>query len=179
MFEFFLVGVILFFILVVSSQDIKVRNKQQLGVPFSKILYADVEENADRLLISSKLDLQGKPDYIFQNIITRQLIPLELKSGTIKTNLPNTGDIYQLVAYFLIIQEVYGKKPPYGKLVYSNKTFIIKNSLILRTKTLRQINLMRKILDGNLPKNHSQNYIKCRTCQYQKTICQLISKHKN
>ena len=86
------------------------------------------------MLVADKWNLQGKPDMIFETWILRRLIPLEIKSGWLKDKSPHLGDLYQLVVYFLLIEAVYGKKSPYGKLVYANKTFKIRNTRKLRKK---------------------------------------------
>ena len=73
----------------------------------------------------------------------------------------------QLLAYFLLVEAVYGKKPPYGKLVYSNKTFKIRNTYkhrLMVKNTLRDMHLM---LEGKYKTNETKSYIKCRNC-----ICQ-------
>ena len=68
-------------------------------------IYADGQ--GVKMLRSEKHDLRGKPDYIFKNIFTRRLVPMELKSGEVADG-PHHGDIMQLAAYFLIIEEAMG-----------------------------------------------------------------------
>ena len=94
------------------------------------LIYADQkqgkkhEEDFGKLLYSAKYELQGKPDYIFQNPITKKIVPVELKSGEIdEEELPHHGDLLQLGAYFLILEDVYGQKPPFGRIVYQEYMF--------------------------------------------------------
>ncbi|OOB80450.1 MAG: hypothetical protein BEN19_04880 [Epulopiscium sp. Nuni2H_MBin003] len=166
------IGIIFLFIIIYNSRwDIRVINKQQVGVWFSTIYYTDT--NGGKLLVAKKLDLQGKPDYIFRKIFTAQLIPLELKSGTLKEDYPHEGDLYQLITYFLIIEEVYNKRPPYGKLVYKNKTFIVKNTYGLRQCVLKQISLMRDMLNENIVQECYKDFVKCRHCICRETVCEM------
>ncbi|OON99592.1 MAG: hypothetical protein ATN35_11810 [Epulopiscium sp. Nele67-Bin004] len=149
---------------------LKVIDKQEIGVRGAKIIYAD--ENGGKLLVAPNLNLHGKPDYIFKKLFS--LIPLELKSGTLKSDTPHMGDLHQLVVYFLIIEEVYKKRPPYGKLVYKNKTIVVKNTKQLRKETLNQIELMRKMLDGETIIKEDgcyKTYAKCKSCVCRDTVC--------
>ena len=82
--------------------------------PFSRLVYED-----GKILESSRHSLRGRPDMVFQTLFARRLLPMELKSGNI-IDTPHLGDIMQLAAYFIIIEEAMGKRPPYGFLRYNN-----------------------------------------------------------
>ena len=80
------------------------------------LIYADQkqgkkhEEDFGKLLYSAKYELQGKPDYIFQSPVLKKIVPVELKSGVIdEEEMPHHGDLLQLGAYFLILEDVYGQ----------------------------------------------------------------------
>ena len=94
------------------------------------LLYADQKregkgtEDFGKLLYSERYDLQGKPDYIFRSRFLGRLVPVELKSGSIgEDELPHYGDYLQLAAYFLILEDVYKKRPAFGRLVYQDYMF--------------------------------------------------------
>ncbi|MGL6174053.1 MAG: CRISPR-associated protein Cas4, partial [Cellulosilyticaceae bacterium] len=139
--------------------------------PLATPIYSD--EKGTKLLVAPKADLQGKPDYIFKTWFRKKYIPLEIKSSMIKEDYPHEGDLMQLVTYFLIIEEVYGKKPPYGKLVYKNKTFKIRNTLTLRMTLKKTIRQMRGMLKGNINRCSEPSYIKCKNCICQYTVCEV------
>lgn len=85
-------------------------------IPGYALLYADrkQDKNKDfgRLLYSAKYDLQGRPDYVFCSRLLGRIVPVELKSGCIgEAEEPHHGDFLQLAAYFLILEDVYGKRP--------------------------------------------------------------------
>ncbi len=141
------------------------------GVPGAQIIYSDEEDN--KLLISEKYDLQGKPDYIFQTILGGSYIPVELKSTKLKEDeyYPHEGDLMQLVAYFLIIEDLYGKRPKQGRLIYKNRMFIIKNTRSLRRQLNRYLKEMRRMIKTGkgtaLP-----SFPKCRNCVCRGTVCE-------
>ncbi|HHX59813.1 MAG TPA: CRISPR-associated protein Cas4 [Epulopiscium sp.] len=141
------------------------------GIPGAQIIYSDEEDNT--LLVSEKYDLQGKPDYIFQTLLGGSYIPVELKSTKLKQDeyYPHEGDLMQLVAYFLIIEDVYGKRPKQGRLIYKNKMFIIKNTGSLRRQIKRHLKEMRRMIKTGkgtaLP-----SFPKCRNCVCRGTVCE-------
>jgi CRISPR-associated exonuclease Cas4 len=174
----FLLGISLFF-LVSRKPEIKVKRPKH-GVFGAYIIYTDQKEKYKdhdieygKILHSEKYKLQGKPDYIFQKKLSRDLIPVELKSGTINENdiKPHEGDMMQLAAYFLIIEDVYNKKPKEGRLIYSNYMFIIKNTWRLRRKTKQILAEMRDMLKTG-EQNVNPSFIKCRYCICRETVCE-------
>ena len=165
-----LVGAILIMITCIFRPSMTCKNKKQLGVPRASVIYLD--EKGTKMLIDHDLGLQGKPDMIFETWILKRYIPLEIKSGKLKDDWPHQGDLYQLVAYFILIERVYGKKPPYGKLVYANKTFKIRNTAKLRKEVLAVIEQMRDMLDKKIEIKVKADYVKCRHCVCKDTVCQ-------
>lgn len=145
------------------------KNRKQIGVPRASAIYLD--EKGAKMLIDHTLGLQGKPDMIFETWILKRYIPLEIKSGKLKENWPHQGDLYQLAAYFILIESVYGKKPPYGKLVYANKTFKIRNTAKLRREVSATIEQMRDMLDKKIDIKVKADYVKCRHCVCKDTVC--------
>ena len=142
-----------------------------------RLIYADQKQGkrgeADfgKLLYSAAYDLQGKPDYVFCSPLRKQIVPVELKSGSIGTeSVPHHGDLLQLGAYFLLLEDVYGKRPAYGRIVYRDYLFEIKNTKRIRREILRTMAEMRQMLeDGEgIPKN---SFAHCRPCVCNGTVC--------
>lgn len=168
------IGILLLLLLVLIialRPPYTIKYKKDLGVRWASPIYSD--EKGNKLLVAAKLELKGKPDYIFKTWFLKKYIPLEIKSGTLKDDIPHLGDMYQLVAYFLIIEEVYGKRPPYGKLVYNNKTFKIKNTYKIRKQLQQTLTQMRKMLDGKTTLEAQPSFIKCKHCICQQTVCEF------
>ena len=151
--------------------SMKVNDKKELGVRYASPVYSD--EKGAKLLTASELNLQGKPDFIFKTWILKRYIPLEIKSAKIEAEMPHLGDLYQLAAYFLIIEAVYGKRPPYGKLVYANKTFTIRNTAKLRKQTKKIIDNMQGMLDKTYKPKAQPSFTKCKNCMCQRTVCKF------
>ena len=126
------------------------------------------------LLKSEEFDIQGKPDFIFQN--KNMLMPVEIKSGSIKSEpLPHMGDLMQLAAYFVILEEEYGKKIKYGRLMYKDYMFTVYNTRKLRKELMHVLKDMRSMLDGKKFKVKG-DYLKCRHCVCHDTVCEFCEK---
>lgn len=151
---------------------ITVKDKKELGVARASMIYSD--EKGTKMLYAKALNIQGKPDMIFETWLLKRYIPLEIKSGVLKEEMPHLGDVYQLVAYFLIIEEAYGKRPPYGKLVYANKTFVIRNTKKLRNKVTHMIQDMREMITESYHPHCTPDYMKCKHCVCRETVCEWI-----
>ncbi|NLI89661.1 MAG: CRISPR-associated protein Cas4 [Epulopiscium sp.] len=145
--------------------------KPKHGILGANIIYSD--EEGGKLLVSDKYDLQGKPDYIFQRILGGSYIPVELKSASIKEdqNYPHEGDLMQLAAYFLIVEDLYGKRPKQGRLIYKNKMFIIKNTRSIRKEVNKHLKDMRRMLDTGKGEV-KPSFPKCRNCVCRGTVCE-------
>lgn len=156
------------------------------GLMGYRIVYTDQkEENKKKnidygiILYSAKYDIQGKPDYIFQRYFGKALVPIEIKSGQIgDSKVPHKGDMLQLAAYFLIIEDVYKRKPKYGRLVYKDHMFIIRNTFRIRQEVLNTISRMRNMLEGSEEKANP-SFITCRHCVCNGTVCKYCNTNKN
>lgn len=132
------------------------------------------EENVDYglILYSSKYDIQGKPDYIFKKRFGGEFMPVEIKSGKIGDEpMPHYGDYLQLCAYFLIIEDVYGKKPKYGRLIYKDYMFIIRNGYFAKRDISRVLGRMRNMLETGYEKP-CPSFANCRYCMCNGTVCE-------
>lgn len=150
---------------------IKVKDKKEIGVRGAVPIYAD--EKGAKLLVAPRYELQGKPDFIFETHFFKHYVPLEIKSGKLKEDEPHSGDLYQLAAYFLIIEEVYGKRPPYGKLVYANKTFTIRNTVKIRREIKNILYEMRLMLQEAQMPGADPSFAKCKNCICKDTVCEF------
>jgi len=162
----FLVGGYLFHL---ARPSIEVKEKPSSGQKFASLIYTD--EKGGTLLKAPSYGIQGKPDYIFKTFFRKKYIPYEIKSGTHKEKDPHEGDLMQLIAYFLIIEEVYARRPPYGKLVYANKTFKVRNTKAFRKKLLGYVEEMEETLEKGPQSPCSKSYIKCKNCICKDTVC--------
>ena len=115
----------------------------------------------DNVRLSSKrYMLRGKPDRIVQR--GRYFIPEEKKSGLRLTESYQA----QLGVYFILIEEEYGVRPPYGFLVLGDGRRVkVKNTRRLRSLVIaiaERIREHRHWLDDPLPPPATP--AKCRNC---------------
>lgn len=176
-----LAGVILI-IKIVFVRNIK---KMNINLPFWPwiLIYSD-ERNKNqkdtftsKLLFDKKNKLSGKPDLIYKNIFTKNIMPIELKSGKIGTQKkPRIGDLFQVIAYFIILENCLKKKPSYGYLIYSDYMFKIPNKRALRKKVLNALRNMRLILNNGCTSDfipYEKNTQICQNCICRDSVCKL------
>lgn len=163
-----------------SIRKVKTKNIAPFGF---NLFYTDETTKTRRnnviykkILHSSKYNIQGKPDYIYKRF--NSYYPVELKSGIIgDRDNPYIGDLFQLIAYFLIIEDLYGARPKEGRLIYSDCTFIVKNRFIFRRRLLSTLKSMRHMLHTGVGKaNYS--YVHCRYCVCKNTVCSFCENMK-
>lgn len=155
-----------------------VKKKTDYKMSGYRIIYADSSQSMDdenvetgRLLYSERLDIQGKPDFVFKHSITGGIVPVEIKSGNIKAEaMPHMGDLMQLVCYFYIAEEEFGRKVKYGKIIYKDYMFEVKNTAHLRKQLEKTTADMRKMLKCGKAKANA-DYITCRHCVCAGTVC--------
>ena len=121
----------------------------------------------DVTLFSERLQLVGRPDRIVRQGET--LIPEEWKSS----KRVNPGHRLQLGAYFLLIEEEYGVRPPFGVVILGDGSRVeVTNTEKLRSSVLaiaEQIREHRARIDEEIPVR--QPAAKCRACG-QRSHCE-------
>jgi CRISPR-associated exonuclease Cas4 len=126
----------------------------------------------DVVLYSERLRLVGRPDRIVR--AGGHLIPEEWKSS----KRVSDGHRLQLGAYFLLIEEEYGVRPPYGVLVMGDGTRVeVENAAELRSRVLAIAELIRerrRILRDEIPVRPIA--AKCRACGHRINCKQAITK---
>jgi CRISPR-associated exonuclease Cas4 len=114
----------------------------------------------DVTLFSEKLKLVGRPDRIVRT--DDGLIPEEWKGS--KRVYPSHRA--QLGVYFLLVEEEYGERPPYGVVVLGDGSRVrVENTEALRTEVLdvaEKIREHRRKIGEEIPV--SQPAWKCRAC---------------
>lgn len=163
---------------ILKKRNELVKKKTNYKMSGYRIIYADSSQSVDdenvesgRLLYSERLDIQGKPDFVFKHSITGGIVPVEIKSGNIKDEaMPHLGDLMQLVCYFYIAEEEFGRKVKYGKIIYKDYMFQVKNTARLRKQLEKTTAEMRKMIKCGKAKANA-DYILCRHCVCAGTVC--------
>jgi CRISPR-associated exonuclease Cas4 len=121
------------------------RLRRSTGLPWVPVLYRDTGGRVpEKPLISRKLGLVGKPDYLLD--IRGAIIPVEVKPGR-RAARPYESDLMQLAAYCVLVEETTGVAPPYGMLRYAEQTFRLDYTDQVRDEVLALLDEMRVDLD--------------------------------
>jgi CRISPR-associated exonuclease Cas4 len=132
-----------------------IRGRRKRGLGSGKTVALD-----NRTLFSERLKLIGRPDRIIRQGDT--LIPEEWKSA----KRVREGHRLQLGTYFLLIEEEFGVRPPFGVVVLGDGSRVeVKNTDVLRSKVLAiadRIREHRRRIDQEILV--SQPAAKCRVC---------------
>lgn len=140
------------------------RLREESGLPDGSIIYTDsgAWKRNDQVLHASSVRLAGKPDYLVrQNDGT--IIPVEVKSG-LAPDRPWEGQLLQLAAYCLLVEETHGIRPPYGILQYKDDAFAVEYTPELELDLLDLLEEMREAyLDNDLSRDHD-DIQRCAAC---------------
>jgi CRISPR-associated exonuclease Cas4 len=149
-------------LLLIASRQMR----QRTGLPEGEIIYQDTVRTTSQVfeaLFSARYRLAGKPDYLVQE--GSQIIPVEVKTGRPPIR-PYDSHMMQLAAYCLLVEDMYGVRPPYGIIQYGDEghSFRIPWTDELRGHLLGTLKTMRADLTAqDVPRSHSQAG-RCRAC---------------
>ncbi len=138
--------------------------RQESGVPDGDILYNDTgawRANND-VLHATRLRLVGKPDYLVAQS-DGTIIPVEVKSSAAPAR-PYEGQVLQLAAYCLLVEEAFGVCPPYGILQYRDEAFAIDFTDELEADLLDVLDEMRAARDEDDPEPDHGEARRCAGC---------------
>jgi CRISPR-associated exonuclease Cas4 len=142
------------------------RKRERTGLPQGRVIYADTGawERCETPLFSKRHLLAGKPDYLVEE--RGRVIPVEFKSA-LSPPTPYRSHVLQLAAYCLLVEEEYGRAPPYGIIKYRDRALAIDYSPRLQAELLDTLAQMRHDLAADdVAPNHS-NPNRCRRCGYE------------
>jgi CRISPR-associated exonuclease Cas4 len=166
--------VLFFFIVAVFLFGLSNRQRKSTGIPGGRLIYADTRAwgPVAEPLFDPELGLTGKPDYLVEQ--GNQIIPVEVKTRRPPDN-PFDTHIFQLAAYCLLVDRIYGKRPPHGILHYTSesgamRTFSIDYTHELEMAILNMLDELRA-MEHHKEVNRSHNSTKiCQSCGYR-SIC--------
>lgn len=156
-FSSILTGLSLLFLLAFALLLLSSYLRQRSGLPKGKVVYQDVSGLAREPLLSKRLNISGKPDYLLEDQ-NSNLIPVEVKSGYApRGDQPYESHLMQLAAYFFLVEDVLNRTAPYGLIRYRNRTLQVDNTDELRGRLLDVIARMRTLLArGKALRSHTQ-----------------------
>jgi CRISPR-associated exonuclease Cas4 len=142
------------------------RRRKSAGIPGGRIIYTDTHAwgAVEKPLYDPVSGLTGKPDYLVDQ--GDRIIPVEVKSSRVKDG-PYDSHIYQLAAYCLLVDRMYGKRPPYGILHYPNRTYAVDYTAALENNLLDLLEEMR-LQDRRKEVDRSHDIpARCHACGYR------------
>lgn len=124
------------------------RRRARLGLAEGAILAADDSAVGSKTLRSARLGLVGQPDHLLRS--GGCVIPVEHKPRAKRAHLSH---VMQVAAECLLVQEVYGIRPPYGVLVLAGGVQKrVEFTLDLEQRLSQTMQQMRKAMtDGSEP----------------------------
>jgi len=149
------------------------RGRIRSGLPQGRVVYTDTGGwgRLERPLFSRAFRLTGKPDYLVAD--GADVIPVEVKSHRAPAQ-PYPSHTLQLAAYCLLVEECYGRRPPYGIIKYGDHAFEVDYTPELEDELLATIERMRADLaGGNVTRSHDEPR-RCRACGYRQQCDQRL-----
>jgi CRISPR-associated exonuclease Cas4 len=141
-----------------KAEGLAKKKRRQVNVD-GKLLYIGTEDQ--RLIVSEKYKLTGRPDYIL--MIGSEMIPVDLKTGR-QPRGPFFSHILQIGAYCLLLSDQSGKRVSRGILKYGEVEHEIEFDDELETLLLDKLAEMREAMrSGDVHRNHSRTG-KCAGC---------------
>lgn len=152
-------------ILLIALLLLMSRIQEHDPIPNGHIIYDDLtKDTKTRTLYSKKYRISGKPDLILRRGF--HFIPVEIKNMRAPEKAYE-GHIAQLMAYCLLIEENFGKKPKYGILKYRDRTYEITYTISRKTSLISTINEMRGINDFEEVHRKHQAENRCIYCGFR------------
>lgn len=131
------------------------------------LVYVDSTQEKPKLFVSKRHGLSGRPDAVILDGDNQ--IPVEVKTGRTPRG-PLFSHILQVAAYCLLIEEEFGKPPPYGIIRYEDASHEIEYNEDLKKLVLQKVGDMRTcIRKGEAHRNHNRPG-KCVHCS-RRSVC--------
>ena len=148
---------------------------EQSGLPDGQVMYTDAGTwfRNEESLHSVEERLVGKPDYLVQQE-NGEIIPVEIKSGAAPES-PWPGHILQLTAYCRLVDEVYGIRPSFGILQYSDQAFTVDYSTELEGDLLNLIQDMRQDHQAEDVERSHNDARRCNACGFKERCQQRMA----
>jgi CRISPR-associated exonuclease Cas4 len=133
------------------AEGLAKRKRRKVNVD-GKLLYVGTDDQ--RLLVSEKYKLTGRPDYIL--MVDDELIPVDLKTGR-QPRGPLFSHILQIGAYCLLLSDENGKRVCRGILKYGDVEHEIEFDEELENLLLSKLAEMRGLMiSGDVHRNHNR-----------------------
>ena len=139
------------------------------GLPPGRVIHIDTTHlrPPEGTLFSANYGLAGRPDYLVNQ--GGIILPIEVKSGDAPV-APYASHIYQLAAYGLLIEEHFGRRPPYGIIKYRDRAIQIPFTPQLMDEVKSLLGEMRAAADSKRVDRSHEERARCAACGFR-TAC--------
>lgn len=151
---------------------------ERAGLPAGEVVYRDKGrgDKQNKVLFAKDVQLAGKPDYLIEQA-DGSIVPVEVKSRP-GPNQPHEGHVLQLAAYCYLVEQTYGKRPPYGVIQYSDCSFEVDYTEELREDLLDVLAYMREdLLAPDVPRDHD-NWRRCANCGHRRDCGEALDQNE-
>ena len=139
------------------------------GLPAGEVIYLDTGDwrRNDEPHSSPQYRLTGKPDYLLKS--GEEIIPVEVKSTSLRGHEPYDSHKLQLAAYCLLVEDTHSVRPSHGILQYADATVRLPFNDPLQERLLATLDEMQAARDArDLPRNHDAP-ARCARCGFLHT----------
>jgi CRISPR-associated exonuclease Cas4 len=162
-------------ILFVAAAFILIYSRRQRrlgGLPGGEIISSDNASEECPVLMSRRYGLKGKPDSLVRTP-SGDLIPVERKT-TRAPRRPYDGDLVQATAYCVLVEEEYGRTPPFMRIQYADRSFDEPYTPQRKQWVLKTCQRLRQARrQENCDRSHSMA-AKCRNCGQRQNCGQAL-----
>ena len=140
-----------------------------------ELVYQDTNRRAvTRPITSHRLQLTGKPDYVYRT--EAGTVPVEIKKHAAGRWGPRDRDIVQLLAYCVLVEDVWGATVTHGLIEYGDgQRFPIPYGSEERARVLALAGTIRQSRRAvELGRDH-QDAWKCRRCRFADTCEEALA----
>jgi CRISPR-associated exonuclease Cas4 len=123
-----------------------------------------LREKRGKRLYSEQYGLSGAPDYLIET--PEGIVPFELKPARHDAE-PLQSHLMQLLAYCLLVEENYVRRPTHGVLRYANDSFRVDYNDETRAYLLDVLDRMREEAVETPPGRSHEQPQRCRGCAYR------------
>jgi CRISPR-associated exonuclease Cas4 len=136
------------------------------------LLYSDTEERDEGVLLSPRYGLVGKPDALVR-LPSGDVVPVERKSGRAPKR-PYEGDLAQATVYCILVEDLYGRTPPFMRLQYADRAFDEPFTPARKQSVLQAVEQLRRARALPDVKRSHAVPAKCRGCGQRRNCDQAL-----
>jgi CRISPR-associated exonuclease Cas4 len=179
----FLIGALLL-IIAFSAHALSKSMASKTGLPEGELVYSDtgfavgklgpvsrneIGEKQEKPLVSDRYGLIGKPDYLVRT--RKGIIPVEAKSARLpQSGRPYDSHVFQLIAYCLLVEDVFDAPVPYGIIRYRDRKVSVACTSELKAELLDILDEMRVARRlKEVHRSHDETR-RCDSC-YMRDVC--------